>query len=145
MLTSIIWATDGSEFADHALPFVEELAKAFSARVTVVHVDQRLIGRAAGYPVYPDEPAIKEKIRMQTAQLADAGFDASCTVITGTVHAPADLIADVAREIDADLIVVGSHGRGYLTAALTGSVTTRLLHVAPCPVFAVPARVPVPA
>jgi nucleotide-binding universal stress UspA family protein len=142
MLTSIIWATDGSEFADHALPFVEELAKAFTARVTVVHVDQRLIGRASGYPVYADEPAIQEKIRDQTDRLTEAGFDANCTMITGTVHAPADLIADVAREIDADLIVVGSHGHGFLTAALAGSVTTRLLHVAPCPVFAVPAHVP---
>ncbi len=145
MLSSIIWATDGSEFADHALPFVEELAKAFSARVTVVHVDQRLIGRAAGYPVYADEPAIQEKIRDQTDLLSEAGFEASCVMITGAVHAPADLIADVAREIDADLIVVGSHGHGFLTAALAGSVTTRLVHVAPCPVFAVPVHVPVPA
>ncbi|HLK46272.1 MAG TPA: universal stress protein [Acidimicrobiales bacterium] len=145
MLTSIIWATDGSDYADHALPFVEQLARAFSATITVVHVDQRLVGRAGGYPVYADEPEIKEKIRQQTARLAEAGFDVTCRVITGTVHAPADLIADVARELDADLIVVGSHGHGFLTAALAGSVTTRLLHVAPCPVFAVPARVPIPA
>lgn len=145
MLASIIWATDGSDFADHALPFVEELAKAFSASVTVVHVDQHLTGRAGGYPVYADEPAIKEKVREQTAQLRESGFDATCRILTGTVHAPADLIADVAREIGADLIVVGSHGRGFLTSALAGSATTRLLHVAPCPVFAVPARVPVAA
>ena len=145
MLTSIIWATDGSEHADHALPFVEELAKAFSAHVTVVHVDQHLTGRAGGYPVYADEPAIKEKIRQQTARLTETGLDASCTVITGTVHAPADLIADVARELAADLIVVGSHGHGFLATTLAGSVTMRLLRDAPCPVFAVPARVPIPA
>ncbi len=145
MLTSIIWATDGSDYADHALPFVEELARTFSAHVTVVHVDQRLVGRAGGYPIFADEPQIKQKIRAQTAQLEESGLDATCTMITGTVHAPADLIADVAREIGADLIVVGSHGHGFITAALAGSVTTRLLHVAPCPVFAVPARVPVPA
>ncbi len=145
MLTSIIWATDGSDFADHALPFVEELAKAFSATVTVVHVDQRLVGRAGGYPVYADEPAIREKIKGQAAKLGEGGVDVSCRFITGTVHGPADLIADVAREIDAGLIVVGSHGHGFLTAALAGSITTRLLHVAPCRVFPVPARVPFPA
>jgi len=145
MLTSIIWATDGSDYADHALPFVEELAKALSASITVVHVDQRLVGRAGGYPVYVDEPELKTKVRNQAAQLRESGFDATCRILTGTVHAPADLIAEVAREIGADLIVVGSHGRGYLTSALAGSVTTRLLHVAPCPVFAVPAHVPVTA
>jgi nucleotide-binding universal stress UspA family protein len=53
---------------------------------------------------------------------------------------PAHEIADLAREADADLIVVGSRGHGLIAGLLLGSVTQRLLHVAPCPVLVVPAE-----
>jgi nucleotide-binding universal stress UspA family protein len=52
----------------------------------------------------------------------------------GAAHA----IADAAKEAGADLVVVGTRGQGPLTGLLLGSVTHRLLHVAPCPVLAVP-------
>jgi nucleotide-binding universal stress UspA family protein len=47
-------------------------------------------------------------------------------------------VFDVARDVGADVIVVGTRGRGPLAGLLVGSVTQRLLHVAPCPVLAVP-------
>ena len=43
-----------------------------------------------------------------------------------------------ARELSADVIVVGTRGHGRRSGMLLGSVTQRLLHVAPCPVVAVP-------
>ncbi len=43
------------------------------------------------------------------------------------------------------MIVVGTRGRSPLAGLLAGSVAQRLLHVAPCPVLAVPAAVPAPA
>ena len=64
--------------------------------------------------------------------------------MSGLNTEPADLIADVAHESDADLIVVGTRGHGRVAGMLLGSVTQRLLHVAPCPVLAVPAKVAVP-
>ena len=54
-------------------------------------------------------------------------------------HQPAQDIADTAREIGADLIVLGTRGHGAVAGLLLGSVVLRLLHVAPCPVVAVPA------
>ena len=74
MFSSIIWATDGSEHADRALPFLEQLAKTFAASILVVHVDQRLGGRATGYPVLADEPELQTKIEEQTAHLVELGM-----------------------------------------------------------------------
>jgi nucleotide-binding universal stress UspA family protein len=143
MFGSIIWATDGSEHADRALPFLEELAKTFGAKILVVHVDQRLGGRASGYPALADEPELQAKIDQQTAHLGELGIDASLRIATRHSHGPADAIAEIAREAGAGLIVVGSHGHGTLASAVIGSVTMRLVHIAPCPVFAVPTQVAV--
>ena len=73
--------------------------------------------------------------------LVQSGVKASFHVVSGLNTEPADLIADVAKEADADLIVVGTRGHGRVAGMLLGSVTQRLLHVAPCPVLAVPAKV----
>ncbi len=58
-------------------------------------------------------------------------------MITGTHDIP-ELIAKAAREIEADLIVVGTHGHGGFRAAVLGSVARGLLHDACCPVLAIP-------
>ena len=67
-------------------------------------------------------------------------------MINGT-HDVAQLIAKAAREVDADLIVVGTHGWGGFRAAMLGSVARGLLHEAFCPVLSIPpeTRVPVNA
>ena len=51
---------------------------------------------------------------------------------------PAQGIADIAEEVEADVIVVGTRGHWAIGGLLVGSVTQRLLHVAPCPVLSVP-------
>jgi nucleotide-binding universal stress UspA family protein len=53
---------------------------------------------------------------------------------------PAHEVANTAREVGADLIVVGTRGRTAIGGLLLGSVTNRLLHIAPCPVLVVPAQ-----
>jgi nucleotide-binding universal stress UspA family protein len=50
----------------------------------------------------------------------------------------AERLADLADEVDAELIVVGSRGRGAFKAAFLGSVSTSLIGVARCPVLVVP-------
>jgi nucleotide-binding universal stress UspA family protein len=47
--------------------------------------------------------------------------------------------AEIARAVGADVIVVGIRGHTQLAGLLLGSITQRLLHVAPCPVLAIPA------
>jgi nucleotide-binding universal stress UspA family protein len=145
MFKNIIWATDGSEAAARALPAALELVQAAQGSLLAVHADERFAARVGGGSVLADEEEIEARLKEQVQDLVELGTTASFRVIRGTHRQPADLIADVARETQADAIVVGTRGHGRLTGALLGSVTQRLLHVAPCPVLAIPARVKVPA
>ena len=66
-----------------------------------------------------------------------AGFDATLEVRTGG-SGVAELIAAASEAADADVIVLGTHGRGGFTASLMGSVARALCHTAGRPVLVVP-------
>jgi nucleotide-binding universal stress UspA family protein len=140
MFKKIIWATDGSEAAERALPTALELAKSYGAKLLVVHADEHIGGRTGGYPALADEEDLRVQLRSKVAELVSAGVNADFRVISGVNRDPADLVAEAARETEADVIVVGTRGHGRVTGMLLGSVTQRLLHVSPCPVLAVPAH-----
>jgi nucleotide-binding universal stress UspA family protein len=138
MFEVIIWASDGSEHADRALDYARELAEANSARLLAVHVKEITVGRGAGYPVQLDEEEVERKIQGQAKDLTEAGINASYEQLAATAGGAAHALADTAGEVGAQLIVVGTRGQGPISGLLLGSVTQRLLHIAPCPVLAVP-------
>jgi nucleotide-binding universal stress UspA family protein len=137
MFRTIVWATDGSELADGALEQVRELARLHDSRIVAVHANELLRGRAGGAPVLADEPDLRVKIAEQVENLRSAGLDATLEVRAGSRDV-ATLIAEAAEDIDADLIVVGTHGHGGFTAALMGSVSRALCHTAGRPILVVP-------
>lgn len=142
MFETIVWATDGSELADSALPLVTELARACGSKIVAVHANEVFRGgRYAGGPLLADEDEIQIKIAAQVDDLRDAGFaTANLKIETSDRHGTAQLIAEAAAQFRADLIVLGTHGNGTIaTGALGGVITRGLLNVAPCPVLAVPA------
>jgi nucleotide-binding universal stress UspA family protein len=140
MFDTILWATDGSENADRALPYVISLTIEHSAMLTIVHVVEKCATHsAAGLSVYADEERVADKLERLVAKLSDEGLDATLWLATHVGPQPAHEIARVAREVTADLIVVGTHGDTPLGGRLPGGVTMRLLRVAPCPVLMVPA------
>jgi nucleotide-binding universal stress UspA family protein len=139
MFKKIAWATDGSAAADDALPYAKSLAEAAGCELVVVHAVERLIGRAAGMPAYADEPELTAKIRRQVQEAVEEGFEARLKIVTGHAPEAPRMIAQVAEEVGADVIVVGTRGHSALAGLVLGSVTQRLLHIAPCPVLAVPA------
>jgi nucleotide-binding universal stress UspA family protein len=67
----------------------------------------------------------------------DAGLTVRTVVKTGAPH---DVIVAVATELGADLIVLGTHGRGGINRALLGSVADRVVRLAACPVITVRER-----
>jgi len=138
MFRKIVWATDGSELAEQALPVAKSLAWRDGAELVVLHVDQMLVGRAAGYALLADEVDIGEKLKGEVAQLRADGIDASLEITGSTTTAVADEIAQVARDVHADLIVISTHARGAVGTLVHGSVAKKLLHHAPCAVLVVP-------
>lgn len=140
MFRSIVWASDGSENAGRALPYVKELAQAQDgASFTIAHVVET--GHGAGAVFLPrrgDENQIVNELKATADQLRKSGFNVSLAINDEVGTRPAYEIAEIARKANADLIVAGSRGLSTLGGLLLGSVAHRLLHIAPCPVLIVP-------
>jgi nucleotide-binding universal stress UspA family protein len=141
MFKKVIWATDGSQAADEALPMAKKLAAQGGGQLIVAHCEElTLPGKGGGsLPVHANEDDLKAKIKRQVAELSGNGTPASLHLSTTRVGGAAHAIADTAADNGADVIVVGTRGHTPLGGLLVGSVTQRLLHVAPCPVVVVPA------
>jgi nucleotide-binding universal stress UspA family protein len=138
MFNTIVWATDGSEAADRAVPYVSGLAQLHGASVTALHVVERIPGPYAG-TARPDQEDVQSKIEAQVAALGEEGIEAGMEIVGGsTVVGAAHVIADFAAKGGADLIIVGTRGHTALSGLLLGSVTQRLLQIASCPVLTVP-------
>ena len=137
MFDTVVWASDGSQNADRALEVAKMLAQDRGASLVVVHIAQHYATKT-GLAIYPDEESVKTKLEKTVGDLAKEGFEAKLKVVDHVGPQPAHDIVDVAREVGADLIVMGTRGHGAVTELLLGSTVQRLLHIAPCPVLVVP-------
>jgi nucleotide-binding universal stress UspA family protein len=138
MFKTLVYAMDGTE-SEAALPTVRELADRFMSRIVIVHVREMVAGRAH-LPYRADERKIEVRLHELVEQLRAEGIDASLEMHSVVGGRAARIISEVAEQQNADLIVVATRGHSPVLGVLTGSVTQRLLHSAPCPVLAVPAR-----
>jgi nucleotide-binding universal stress UspA family protein len=147
MSTSIVCGIDGSADSQAALAFAEQLARRLGIRLVLAHVGELAhipyaaaapFGGSAGRIAVEEEvDSQKEAAERLLEQVAlDAGLaDAERRVAVGL---PGERLADLADEESAELIVVGSRGRGAFKAAFLGSVSSSLVGVARCPVVIVP-------
>jgi len=138
LFDTIVWATDGSQTADRALEVAKTLAHEHGASLVVVHVAQHYATKT-GLAVYADEDVVKAKLEETVQQLSNDGFRPTLKIVDHVGPQPAHEIADIAREVGADLVVIGTRGHGPIAGLVLGSVVLRLLHISPCPVVAVPA------
>jgi nucleotide-binding universal stress UspA family protein len=137
----ILVPTDFSEGSIRAFETAVDMARDSGAIMTLLHVQH------VPTSVFPDVilPIAPEMMR-DAERSAEIVLDEWC----GRAHAagvPCDRrtavgathveICETAEEIDADLIVIGTHGRGGLTHALLGSVAEKVVRKAPCPVLTV--------
>jgi nucleotide-binding universal stress UspA family protein len=138
MFKTIVWATDGSETATHALPFALDLVARDAAELVAVHVRELVVGRMGGYPVYADDDHTRARLAERVESLRSEGVDAVLEVRSCISGHAAKFIAEVADEHGADLIVLGTHGHTRIGGALIGSTTQALLREGTTPVLAVP-------
>jgi nucleotide-binding universal stress UspA family protein len=140
MISTIVVALDGSEASDRTLPVLRQLAEPNGVRLEIVHVREVLVGRAAG-PLRVNEDELIERVKARAAELHQSGYDTHLHIEKTVGGQPAHVIADLAEQSGADLIITGTRGHGPVAGLVLGSVTMRLLHVAPCPVVVVPSTV----
>jgi nucleotide-binding universal stress UspA family protein len=140
----ILFATDGSPSAEEAKKQAFELARRLDAPlvvVSVVHAALPAVGYAGyGYSNIVAELTEAEHHRVaalltSVAEAAEAeGVHCSTVAVDGFA---VEEICRKASEYEVQLIVVGSHGWGAARRFLSGSVSTGLVHSAPCPVLVV--------
>ncbi|RIX45032.1 MAG: universal stress protein [Rhodocyclales bacterium GT-UBC] len=142
MTVKILLPVDGSACALRAVDHVIEQGAWFKEvpELHLLHVHAPLpIGRVQAH--VGKETLHAYYLEESQAQLLDAQcrLDGAGRFHTSHIHVgqPAEVIARMAGELNCDLIVMGSHGRGGLAGLVAGSVAQRVLHLAPCPVLLV--------
>lgn len=144
-LRLILHATDFSRASTPALKWAIAMAKANHARLTVLHVmaPPALALPGEGYvsPALYDSlersarAAGQKRLKRVAARAKAAGVRTSVLLLEGVPH---ELIARAARK--ADLLVIGTHGRSGLAKLFLGSVASRVVTSASCPVLTVRGR-----
>jgi nucleotide-binding universal stress UspA family protein len=136
-------ATDGSPCADRAVDMAAALAKATGATLLVMTVggnlpaeDVRKLARAEGGTPEALELLANQILQQASERAAHAG--APCVRVQTGWGDAAETIIEAARNQHSDAIIVGRRGRGRLAGLLLGSVSQKLVALAPCTVIVVP-------
>jgi nucleotide-binding universal stress UspA family protein len=133
----VLVAYDGSLDAELALEHAVGLAQAFRSRLALVAVVPPPPAFAWQAPggARAAHDALQDELQKDLRAAADAVPD-DLSVTTRLLDGdPAREILRAMREGDHDLIVMGSRGRGRVSAALLGSVSQRVMHDSPVPVM----------
>ena len=142
-LRRILHPADFSRASGAALARAITMAKADRAQLLLVHVLAPPVPIAGeGYispKVYDDLEASARKYGQKhlsglQAKARKAGVKAVTLLLDGVAH---EQIARAAKSKKADLIVIGTHGRTGLAKFFLGSVASRVVAAAPCPVLTV--------
>jgi nucleotide-binding universal stress UspA family protein len=140
---SILVGTDGSETATEAVRHAARLAAACNAKLTLATGFSPDPATARAQAEAPEEirwritdaGVAEEKVAAATREAVALGVtDVACRTGSGD---PASLLIDMAEEIGADVIVVGSKGMSSPTRFILGNVPNKVSHHAPCDVLIV--------
>lgn len=143
----ILCPTDFSAASSRACEHARTVAAWYEAALTVLHVLPDTMVPSRRHPSMANpmllDPVLKQRLQADlttwVAPARGAGLEAAADLREGN---PASEIVQVAGELPADLIVMGTHGRGGFRRLVLGSVAETVLRTAPCPVLTVPPRAP---
>jgi nucleotide-binding universal stress UspA family protein len=142
LFSRIMVPTDFSDCAEEAWRLAQRLAAASDAELVLVHVLVEAPLFNEGSFTMDHVPNVFEAARKWGQESLDAwmnqaqakGLKARVALRTGV---PYREIVDLVTDERADLVVIGTHGRGGIDRALLGSVADRVVRLAPCPVLTV--------
>ena len=139
----IVVPTDFSDCAEEAWKLAQRVAETLQSELVLVHAfvpppiygDPLVISADKTWEVYEKaQQWVAEALDKAAAQAKDKGVTVRPIMRTGS---PAQEIVDLARSEQADLVIMGTHGRGGMSRVLLGSVADRVIRLAPCPVLTV--------
>ncbi len=137
----LLAGVDFSESSDRALDAAIEIAKRFSAELHVVHALELPLPIFEPYAVSMPPGFIAEARKSAKDKLDRAAGKVASAGLQGTAHLgevpAASCVADRARDLGADLVVVGTRGNTGLKHLILGSVAERTVREAPCSVLTV--------
>ena len=139
MFENILLAVDGSEYSLHAARVASDLAQAMKSQAL------RIVVAFEPIPVHLGEPYMQEAInaRLREAEAivqkaAETVGTISAEIHTETIEGnPAEVILEVAKTHNSNVVVMGSRGLGRLAGLLLGSTSQKVVSHAPCPVLIV--------
>lgn len=136
MYDRILVPTDGSVGSAHVALQAIDLAETYGATIHVVHVvDESVRALVAGFG---DTAEFEDRGREAVERVASMARHHDVDVVTAVESGdPAERIVDYADEVDADLIVLGTHGRSGIERRLIGSVAENVVRQARHPVMTV--------
>ncbi|MFI5306977.1 MAG: universal stress protein [Polyangiales bacterium] len=142
-ITKIVVGTDFSEISERALGLALDIAARTSAAIELVHAysvpsfSLPIEGAVMASASYVAEQSSKLQAQLDAtvARHAQSGVRLSAHLRNGVPH---EELCNFARQVGADLIVIGTHGRSGPAHVLLGSVAERVLRIADCPVLTVP-------
>jgi len=144
-IKNILVPTDFSDSSKMALDYALSLAQTFKAKVFLMHVYEPVVYYTDVPMGMPDIVEMEQSIRSSSENALSALMENEIKPRFGDVAVEKILaegkpfveIIRLAREKQIDLIVLSSHGRGFLEHMLLGSVTEKVVRKAPCPVLTV--------
>ena len=137
-LKSILVPIDFSKISQKALEYAVPLAKQFEAKITLLHaieplpypVDLTYVPMGEGFPIKP----LENELNALAKNTIEAQLLKEVIVRVGTAF---EVITNIARECEADLIVITTHGHTGLKHVFMGSTAERVVRHAACPVLVV--------
>lgn len=145
MTLKILVAVDLSGATKRVIQVTERIARGMSGAAWVLHVAEAepdLVGFDAGPEVVRDQVAKEfqeehKAVQEYSDSLREAGIEATALLIRGPI---VETILQQAKRIEADLLIVGSHGFGALYDLLVGSESRGVLQHSEIPVLVVPIK-----
>lgn len=133
---NILFATDFSPAAAHAIPFVEKLARHFESNLVALHVRPPVVNpmTLATWPADLEAAKIVDQQHREELVETFAGIDTEVMIEEGDIQT---ILDNAFKKHNTDLLVIGTHGRTGLAKMLLGSVAEEIFRTVTCPVLTV--------